>query len=183
MNSFLDMAVEAAREGGAILLQEFSKPAKISYKGDISIVTQADGRSEATVVEKLRSHFPKHVIVAEEGTGHEHLDIPTAPSARYRWYVDPLDGTTNFAHGYPCFAVSIALAEFSEDGAQEDLIAAAVFDPVHDELFTAAKDEGAFLNRKPIRVSEVAKLDASLLCTGFPPPRRSPGSRSRRGCG
>ncbi len=174
MNSFLDIAIEAAREGGAILLSEFSKPAKITYKGDISLVTQADGRSEAAVVAKLRSNFPKHVIVAEEGTGHEHLDASAAPGARYRWYVDPLDGTTNFAHGYPCFAVSIALVELSGDGAQEDLLAAAVFDPVRDELFTAAKGEGAFLNRKPIRVSGVEKLDASLLCTGFPPPRRSP---------
>src|ERR1700688_4547064 len=104
MNSFLDVAVESAREAGAILLEEFARPVKISYKGEVDIVTQADKRSEQAIVTRLRDHFPKHAIVAEEGGGQEN-------ASAFRWYVDPLDGTTNYAHGYPCFAVSIGLEE------------------------------------------------------------------------
>src|ERR1700722_819816 len=104
MNSFLDVAVETARGAGAILLAEFARPVKISYKGEVDIVTQADKRSEEAIVSRLRTHFPKHAIVAEEGGGSES-DSP------FRWHVDPLDGTTNFAHGYPCFCVSLGLEE------------------------------------------------------------------------
>ena len=130
-NSYLEVAVEAALEGGAILLAEFAHPAKISYKGEVDIVTQADRRSEQAMVTRLRTHFPTHAIVAEEGGGYE-TDSP------FRWHVDPLDGTTNFAHGYPCFAVSIGL---EEDG---ELIAGAIYQPISKELFTAAHGEGAY---------------------------------------
>jgi myo-inositol-1(or 4)-monophosphatase len=94
MNSFLEVAIDTAREAGAILLAEFDRPVDISYKGEVDIVTQADRRSEQAIVTRLRAHFPKHSIVAEEGGGTES-DSP------FRWHVDPLDGTTNFAHGYP----------------------------------------------------------------------------------
>src|SRR5271157_550312 len=104
MNPFLEVAIETAREAGGILLAEFGRPVKISYKGEVDIVTQADKRSEQAIVAKLRSHFPKHGIVAEEGGG-------TKSESPFCWHVDPLDGTTNFAHGYPCFCVSIALAQ------------------------------------------------------------------------
>ena len=160
MNSYLQVAVEAAREAGNILLAEFDHPARITYKGEVDLVTQADQRSEQAVVARLRSHFPKHTVIAEEGGGHES-------DSNFRWYVDPLDGTTNFAHGYPCFAVSIGLAE------KDDLLAGVVFNPVSGELFSAVKGEGAFLNQKPIRVSAIETLSTSLLATGFPSHKRT----------
>lgn len=171
-NPFLEVAIEAAREAGGILLAEYARPVKISYKADVDIVTQADRRSEDAVVARLRTHFPKHIVVAEEGTGHEHLGA--SPSARYRWYVDPLDGTTNFAHGYPCFAVSIALAEAAADGSgAEELLAGVVFNPISNEMFTAARGEGAHLNQKRIAVSKVERLASSLVGTGFPTHKRT----------
>ena len=160
MNPFLEVAIEAAREAGSILLQEFARPVKISYKGEVDIVTQADRRSEEAIVTRLRTHFPKHAIVAEEGGGSES-------SSPFRWHVDPLDGTTNFAHSYPVFAVSIGLEEAG------DLIAGVVYQPVSQELFTAAKGEGAYLNQKKIQVSQIDKLATSLLVTGFPSVKRS----------
>src|SRR6202166_1644487 len=160
MNSFLDVAIETAREAGAILLAEFDRPVKISYKGEVDIVTQADRKSEEAIVTRLRSHFPKHAIVAEEGGG-------TESESPFRWHVDPLDGTTNFAHGYPCFCVSIGLEEAGE------LIAGVIYQPVSGELFTAAKGEGAYLNQKRIHVSPIEKLATSLLATGFPSVKRS----------
>ncbi len=164
MNSFLEVAIEAAREAGKILLAEFDHPAKISYKGEVDLVTEADRLSEQAIVSRLSSHFPKHAIVAEEGGGRES-------DSRYRWYVDPLDGTTNFAHGYPCFSISIGLAEGPL--ASEDLLVGVVHNPVSGELFTAAKSEGAFLNQKKIRVSSVERLATGLLATGFPSHKRA----------
>src|SRR5579862_9416819 len=160
MNPFLEVAVDAAREAGGILLVEFDRPVKISYKGEVDIVTQADKRSEEAIVTRLRTHFPKHTIVAEEGGGTEN-------ASPFRWHVDPLDGTTNFAHGYPCFAVSIGLEESGE------LIAGVVYNPVSGEIFTAVKGEGAYLNQKKIHVSPIDKLATSLLVTGFPSVKRS----------
>ena len=160
MKKFLDVAVETAREAGAMLRVEFGRPKEISYKGEVDIVTESDRRSEALITSRLRKIFPDHAIVAEEGSAG------TAPAAKHTWHVDPLDGTTNFAHGYPCFAVSIGLLE---DG---NPLVAAVMNPIADELFTAARGEGAFLNGKPIRVSSVEVLAESLVCTGFPPKHR-----------
>ena len=160
MNSFLQVAIETAREAGNILLAEFDRPARITYKGDVDLVTQADQRAEQAIVARLRSHFPKHTVVAEEGGGHES-------ASDYCWYVDPLDGTTNFAHGYPCFAVSIGLAEKGE------ILVGVVFNPVSGELFSAVRGEGAFLNQKPIHVSAVEALSTSLLATGFPSHKRT----------
>src|ERR1700680_5217738 len=107
MNSFLEVAIDAASEGGGICMGELDRPVKINYKGEVDIVTQADRRSEQAIVTRLRTHFPKHAIVAEEGGGSES-------DSRFRLHVDPLDGTTNFAHGYPCFCVSIGLEEACE---------------------------------------------------------------------
>lgn len=156
MNPFLEMAIDAARDAGAILSAEMSRPKNISYKGDVDLVTETDKRSEALIVSRIRNRFPQHAIVAEEGG-----EVPAAKS-RYTWYVDPLDGTTNFAHSYPCVAVSIGLLE---DG---DPLAAVVLNPFANELFTAVRGEGAFLNHKPIHVSPVETLSKSLLSTGFP---------------
>jgi myo-inositol-1(or 4)-monophosphatase len=160
MNPFLEVAIDAAREAGAILLAEFSRPVKISYKGEVDIVTQADRRSEQAVVTRLRTAFPQHAIVAEEGGGAE-------TGSGFRWHVDPLDGTTNFAHGYPCFAVSIGLEDAGE------LVAGVIYQPVTEELFSAAKGEGAYLNQKEIHVSPIERLATSLLGTGFPSVKRA----------
>ena len=160
--TFLEAAIAIAREAGQILREEFSRPAKISYKGDeVDLVTQADKRSEAAIVARLTEFFPDHAIAAEEGTGHE-----TASGSGYRWHVDPLDGTTNFAHGYPCFCVSIAVAQ------HDVLLAGAVYNPISEEFFTAARGEGATLNGKPIHASKIPTLSTSLLCTGFPTHKR-----------
>jgi myo-inositol-1(or 4)-monophosphatase len=156
MNStYLQAAIEIAREAGKILCAEFERPRQISYKGEVDLVTEADKRSEQAIVRRLTELFPEHSVAAEEGTGSEK-------ASEFRWHVDPLDGTTNFAHGYPCFCVSIALAQ------RDEPIAGVVHNPFHNELFAAARGQGATLNSKPIRVSNVETLSTSLLCTGFP---------------
>lgn len=159
---FLEVAEEAAHEAAAILLAEFDHPQKFSYKGGVDIVTEADRKSEAVIVSRLKSHFPSHEIVAEEGgaTG-------ATTGARYRWYVDPLDGTTNFAHGYPVFAVSIGLLEHGEP------LVGVVHNPVSQQLFRAMRGEGAYLGQKRIRVSPIDRLAKSLLATGFPSQKRT----------
>jgi myo-inositol-1(or 4)-monophosphatase len=154
--NYLEAATEIAQEAGKILIEELSRPLDLHYKGDeVDLVTQADKRSEKTIVERLTKYFPDHAIAAEEGTGHES-------ASEFRWHVDPLDGTTNFAHGYPCFCVSIALAQRST------LLVAVVFNPFYNELFTAARGEGAAFNSKKMHVSKNATVSTSLLCTGFP---------------
>ena len=162
--NYLETALEIAREAGAVLREEFGHPAQISYKREVDLVTQADRRSEKLIVERLTKYFPAHAIAAEEGSGHES-------GSEFRWHVDPLDGTTNFAHGYPCFCVSIALAQqapASAQGPRDTLLCGVIYDPIHEELFAAARGEGATLNGAKIRVSHNATLSTSLLCTGFP---------------
>ncbi len=156
---FLEAAIETALEAGKILREEYALPPDIRYKGDADLVTQADHRSEQAIVARLGKRFPDHTIAAEEGTGHVR-------SSEFHWHVDQLDGTTNFAHKYPCFAVSIALAQ------NETLLAAVVYNPIFDELFAAARGEGAKLNGKTIAVSKVETLSTALLCTGFPVHKR-----------
>jgi len=156
METYLNTAVEIAREAGALLAQLFDHPREISYKRPSDLVTDADRRSEALIVDRLRGHFPEHAIVSEEGGGHE-------TSSDYCWYVDPLDGTTNFAHGFPVFAVSLGLVYRNES------IAGVVYDRAREEVFTAERGAGSYLNRKRIRVSKVGSLSESLLATGFPP--------------
>jgi myo-inositol-1(or 4)-monophosphatase len=159
-NEFLDVAVEAAIEAGGILVSEFEHPAEISYKGEVDLVTQADRRSEEAIVTRLRNYFPKHAIIAEEGSGQEG-------DTAHRWIIDPLDGTTNFAHGYPCFAVSIGFEQRGE------LQIGVIYQPITKELFTTSRGEGAYLNEKPIRVSGINSLATSLLATGFPSVKRA----------
>lgn len=152
---YLEAAVEIAREAGKVLREELERPPAIAYKGEFDLVTQADRRSESVIVSGLQKYFPEHAVAAEEGTGKE-------TASEFRWHVDPLDGTTNFAHGYPCFCVSMALARKNE------LLLGVIFNPVYNELFTATRGEGAFLNGKRIRCSKINALKNSLLCTGFP---------------
>lgn len=159
MENHLAVAIEAAREAGQLLLRELDRPVEVEYKGDVDIVTVADRRSEAAIVEMIRGHYPRHAIVAEEGGGRE-------AESDYCWYVDPLDGTTNFAHGFPVFCVSIGLAVKGE------VCVGVVYDPVRGELFTAEKGAGAFLNQRRIRVSNVKRLSESLFATGFPSRKR-----------
>ncbi len=145
----------AARAAGDVLVAEFGNERHIEYKGLIDLVTDADRQSEQTVVSILREHFPDHQILAEEGTSG-------GTSPRYRWIIDPLDGTTNYAHRYPHFAVSIGL---EQDG---EIAVGVVYDPVLDELFTAQSGSGAYLNGRQLHVSRAERLKRSLLCTGFP---------------
>jgi len=153
--------VEAiAREAGALLMGHFARHVRIEYKGEVDLVTVADRNSEALIVERLRKRWPEHGIVAEEGTRSD-------TAAQYRWYVDPLDGTTNFAHGYPVFCVSIALTR--QDGQLE---VGVLYDPTRDEMFAAERGQGATLNGKPMRVSKTTRLAESLLGTGFPSHKR-----------
>jgi myo-inositol-1(or 4)-monophosphatase len=155
MEEFLAKAREAALKAGAVLRDNIHGAREISYKGEINLVTEMDRRSERTVVAVLHSAFPDHGILAEEGTAIEN-------SSGFRWIIDPLDGTTNYAHGYPNFAVSIGLERKGE------VILGVVYDPMRDELFAAEKGRGASLNGRPIRVSKADALIRSLLATGFP---------------
>jgi myo-inositol-1(or 4)-monophosphatase len=157
--NFLDSAVEIAREAGALLVHHFERRPAFELKAEFDLVTAADRASETLIVERLRSHFPAHNIVAEEGSGHES-------ASEYRWYVDPLDGTTNFAHGFPMFNVTLALERAGE------LVCGVIYDPVRQELFTAERGAGAWLNNRRVRVSGVQKLEEALVATGFPSRKR-----------
>lgn len=157
---FLAAAWEAAAAAGALIRERWLQPKQIDYKSAIDLVTSADRESERTIVGVIRRHFPDHSILAEEETDHQ------GAQNGYRWIIDPLDGTTNFAHSYPQFCVSIALEYEGE------VILGLVYDPLRRECFRAAKGRGATLNGGAIRVSGAAELDRSLLATGFPYDRR-----------
>jgi myo-inositol-1(or 4)-monophosphatase len=155
----LETAVEIAREAGALLANYFERRVGYELKGEFDLVTEADRASERLVVERLRSHFPSHGIVAEEGGGHES-------ASEYRWFVDPLDGTTNFAHAFPVFNVTLGLERAGEP------VAGVVYDPIRQEMFTAERGAGAYLNNRRIKVSNVKRLADSLASTGFPSRKR-----------
>ena len=159
MQAALESAIEIAQNAGSLLRLYFERRVSFELKGEFDLVTEADRQSEKLVVERLKAQFPGHAIVAEEGSGIEH-------ASEYRWYVDPLDGTTNFAHGYPVYNVTLALEKKGE------LIAGVIFDPNRDELFTCERGGGAWMNGRRIRVSQAARLDDSLFATGFPSRRR-----------
>jgi myo-inositol-1(or 4)-monophosphatase len=160
MTQYLPEVEAIAREAGALLMGYFASHVTIEYKGDVDLVTEADRASEKMIVERLRSRWPEHGIVGEEGAR-------SAPGADYRWYVDPLDGTTNFAHGYPVFCVSIGLVR-----KDEQLEVGVLYDPTRDEMFSAQRGQGATLNGKAIHVSQTKKLAESILGTGFPSHKR-----------
>ena len=158
----LNLSVTLARRAGRILMEEFGKGVNIELKGQIDPVTDLDRRVESFLVGGITEEFPDHDLLAEEGTYPEG-------GSEYRWVIDPLDGTTNYAHGYPCFAVSIALELRGE--AQVGVI----YQPALDEIFTAARSGGAFLNGRPITVSEQENLGRAFLVTGVPYNLREPG--------
>ena len=149
------MAVDAARSAGRLLLDYAREGFRVEYKNAIDLVTNADHAAEQCIIDCVKKNFPSHRTLAEErgihGTG----------GSRYRWIIDPLDGTTNFAHGFPAYAISIGI-EFDEQG-----LIGVVYDPTRDELFTAQAGGGAYLNGGSITVSATAELDRALLVTGF----------------
>jgi len=159
MPSYLETAVEIAREAGGLLATFFERRVPFELKGENDLVTEADRASERLIVERLRTHFPSHAVVAEEGGGHES-------ASGYRWYVDPLDGTTNFAHSFPVFNVTLALE------AEGQLVAGVIFDPIKNELFTAERGASSYLNNRRIRVSQTRQLTDALVATGFPSRKR-----------
>jgi myo-inositol-1(or 4)-monophosphatase len=167
--SFLPAMSAIAREAGALLIQYFHQKLKIEYKGDADLVTAADRASEALIRERVAQQFPSHDVLGEEQGLNDR-------GGEYRWYVDPLDGTTNFAHGYPVFCVSLGLRRLSAEDRAADRdgigVAAVVYDPTRDDLFTAEQGRGAWLNGQPIHVSQIAELKQCLVATGFPSHKR-----------
>ncbi len=145
-----------AKDAGVFLKKHLGRIEKISYKGRVNLVTDVDNKCESLILKRIKKAYPEHRILSEES------GKSGANKSGYLWLIDPLDGTTNYVHGFNFFCVSIALM-------RDDVpIAGAVYDPMRDELFFAAKERGAFLNRKRIKVSGVSKLDKALLTTGFP---------------
>ncbi len=156
----LKFATETAQAAGALLRDYYQRGVTAEYKGDIDLVTEADRASETLILDRIRTTYPDHAILAEESGA----DTQVSP---YRWIVDPLDGTTNFAHGFPAFSVTLALLV-------DDVLELGVtYDPLRDELFTAQRGQGARLNGRVIHVSSTPLLDRALLCTGFPYDRRT----------
>jgi myo-inositol-1(or 4)-monophosphatase len=155
LHRYREFIEATAREAGALLREKIDEQHTIRYKGEINLVTEVDHLSEALIVERIRGAFPDHGILAEESP-------EVVNGSDFRWIIDPLDGTTNYSHGYPAFCVSIALE------AQGEIRLGAVYNPMLDELFTAEKGAGAFLNGRRLRVSQTAELSRSLLATGFP---------------
>jgi myo-inositol-1(or 4)-monophosphatase len=158
-NDFVPAMSEIAREAGALLISHFQQHVKVEYKGDADLVTVADRKSEILIRERIRKQWPAHDVLGEEqglvDTGSD-----------YRWYVDPLDGTTNFAHGFPMFCVSLALEYKGRR------VAGVIYDPTRDELFAAEQGSGAYLNEEAISVSNISNLAECLVGTGFPSHKR-----------
>jgi myo-inositol-1(or 4)-monophosphatase len=157
--SYLETALDIAREASALLRNFAGRHIEFELKGEYDLVTAADRASERLIVQRLRERYPSHSIVAEEGGGNEG-------SSDFRWYVDPLDGTTNFAHGFPVYNVTLALEQAGQ------VIAGVIADPNRDEIFTAERGAGAFLNGRRIQVSTVNRVEDALVATGFPSRRR-----------
>jgi myo-inositol-1(or 4)-monophosphatase len=153
----LNFAIQTARDAGQLLLEKFGRKISVSKKGDINLVTEADLASEKLIIERIKSYYPKHSILAEE-SGQAVI----SGDSEWKWIIDPLDGTTNYAHGYPCFCVTIALEYKGK------IVIGVTFDPTRNELFSAERGQGAALNGRQIRVSETEELGDALLVTGFP---------------
>jgi len=158
-SEFVSAIEPIAREAGELLMSYFARRVPIEYKGDADLVTAADRASETLIIDRLQARFPRHDVIGEEGARRE-------TGSEYKWYVDPLDGTTNFAHGFPVFCISMGLEHKGE------LIAGVVYDPTRGEMFAAEKGRGAWLNQRRLHVSKTARLPESLLATGFPSHKR-----------
>lgn len=165
LNDMLTEAMVIARETGALLMEGFNQDLVIDHKSsDVDLVTMYDHAAEALITNRLHELFPTHGLLGEEGTNNN-------PDAQYAWHIDPLDGTNNYAHGFPVFCVSMALYEGTTP------LIAVIYNPVLDECFTAIRGQGALLTtaaeQRPLRVSAQPKLKASLLATGFPYDRQT----------
>ena len=159
IRSCLASAVAAAKAAGALQKERLWGEHSIVFKGEVDLVTEVDRRCEELIIGRLRGDFPEHRFLAEENVAGENTYDSEVP---YKWIIDPLDGTTNYAHGFPWFCVSIALEHRGE------IILGVIYHCMMDELFTAVRGAGAFLNGNPITVSERSPLRRSLLATGFP---------------
>src|SRR5260370_311284 len=160
--AFAHVAEGIARQAGALLRGFYAKGVATEYKGDVDLVTEADRASEQLIVAKLKAAFPSHGVYGEEGTR-------AGLESEYRWYVDPLDGTTNFAHGFPAFCVILGLERRAgviskdQDG---EMVAGVIYDPLRDEMFSVERGKGAWLNQRQIHVSKTKTLQESLAATG-----------------
>jgi len=155
MQQMKDFAVDLAGKAGGLLMEKLHSSLEIHYKGDINLVTEADKMSENLIIGAIRRQFPDHGILSEESPA-------ILGGSTMRWIIDPLDGTTNYAHGYPVFCVSIALEK------NGSIILGVVYDPTRNDTFVAVRNEGAYLNGKKLAVSQTSELTGSLLATGFP---------------
>jgi myo-inositol-1(or 4)-monophosphatase len=163
-----DVAEEIAREAGGLLREFYRRGVRTEYKGDVDLVTEADRASEKLIVSRLHERLSEHGVYGEEGTR-------SGLEREFRWYVDPLDGTTNFAHGFPAFCVVLGCERRGADlKADEDgeMVAGVVYDPLRDEMFAAARGAGATLNGEAVHVSRATQLQESLIATGFPSQKR-----------
>lgn len=156
LGHFLDVATQAALAAGGYLRRRIHRVGQVDYKGAVNLVTDCDRYSQKIIISTLRRAFPSHGFLAEEDLH------PVAGKENYRWLIDPLDGTTNYAHGFPIFCLSAAL---EKDG---EILIGVIYDPMRQELFQAIKGQGARLNGRRIRVSTTSSLNHSLLATGFP---------------
>ncbi len=155
MTEIVDFVQNLARQAGKLLVEKLTKNNQIYYKGTIDLVTEADKMSEELILAEISLRYPDHGILSEESAAKNER-------AAMRWIIDPLDGTTNYAHGFPFFCVSIAL---EKDGV---VVLGVIYDPTRDDLFFACRSDGAYLNGKKLHVSSVSDLSRSLLATGFP---------------
>jgi len=155
MKQLKAFAVDLARKSGALLKEKFTQKHQIQYKGEINLITEADQMSEALIIEEINRNYPDHGILSEESPA-------ISGAGKLRWIIDPLDGTTNYAHGYPVYCVSIALENEGE------VVLGVVYDPMRDEMFTAERGGGAYLNGGKLAVSSIENISRSLLATGFP---------------
>ena len=156
----LNFAIQTARDAGRVLAERFGRKIEIANKSEIDLVTESDLASERLIIDRIKTYYPRHAILAEESGASEPVDRESGSD--WRWIIDPLDGTTNYAHGYPCFCVSIGLE------CQGRMELGVVYDPLRDEMFSAERGQGAALNGRRIRVSATPTLASALLCTGFP---------------
>lgn len=156
LNPYLGLSKKIAQDAGEILLEGQEKGFSIDYKGKSNLVTEIDKKSEQYIVGELRKAYPSHSILGEEGSNETH-------DKEYRWIIDPIDGTTDYAHNHPYYCISIGLEIKGE------IVVGTVFAPAFNEMFSATKGMGAFLNGKPLKVSTIETLETSLLGTGFNP--------------
>lgn len=156
----LNFAIQTARDAGSLLAERFGRVLRVTNKSELDLVTDSDLASERLIIDRIKTYHPRHAILAEESGAS--VPVNSEAQSEWRWIIDPLDGTTNYAHGYPCFCVSIGL---EHEGRME---VGVIYDPMRDELFTAERGQGAALNGRRMSVSATDNLSGALLCTGFP---------------